>query len=319
MHFSGTRNHTSLYKLFQISTNNSHRLQTCVSKLEGQVRSLEVTVAALGSFIIHLADSKPDTEIPDDIRRIISHLANAETRKVMNMSQGTNKSLSETAESATISNFPEKSSSVGSELQILSIRQHKGAPYPLKSALSSPNLSAKLTGISNMFSNSQNNKQIKSVGTDMPIHSSKTNAACISHSNGNLKSDSSCKIESCKNDTENCVPKYRLKSSQSSFELISNKSAIDESGDSGNVTPTSPSCQVHPLDSCLGVNFSYSGTTKLKTIRPLRSNLARNTSCDNLMPLKPIDSTRDTNPSTQKDQQSLAYVMGQTNNNLLTR
>ncbi|XP_017777394.1 PREDICTED: TBC1 domain family member 1 isoform X2 [Nicrophorus vespilloides] len=55
--------------------------QSCMSKLEMQTRTLEVTVATLGNFINNLIEDKVDIEIPSDVGRIVSQLTFTERRK----------------------------------------------------------------------------------------------------------------------------------------------------------------------------------------------------------------------------------------------
>lgn len=68
---------------------------------------------------------------------------------------------------------------------------------------------------------------------------------------------------------EQSINKNCLKSSKSNYELLSPQSSLNNNG-------------LHPLD-CEDVNVCYSGTTKLRTITPLRSNSDSNFTLPNIV------------------------------------
>ncbi|KAE8738575.1 hypothetical protein FOCC_FOCC015938 [Frankliniella occidentalis] len=57
---------------------------------------------------------------------------------------------------------------------------------------------------------------------------------------------------------------------------------LDSGSDSTDSLQQAPT--LHPLDTCSDVSFSYGGTTKLKTIRPLRAQLGRNATIGTFAP-----------------------------------
>ncbi|XP_066991289.2 TBC1 domain family member 1 isoform X2 [Anabrus simplex] len=356
-----------LTEQLEIATSNIQRLETTrsqqqltINRLESQVRSLEVSVAALGNYISTLVESKSDIEIPGDIRRLITQLSVAEQRR---KSSASNKQLltkSVKSDSTVVKGVPvrvietgdshnqNKCGSIDDRVSTEARQRedkHRATPYPLKSALSSPNLSSRLTGMSSFFSNShshmkqqQQHQQRLSASngsnsdiSDIKNLSSDSNNSALSdefHKNGSSLSSVNISSTRSENSLNECLEKAnsislalsqsKLKTSQSSYELTTNKVNSTESEDSGNVTPTSPMNHIHPLDTCLGVNFSYGGTTKLKTIRPLRAHLTRNSSNDNLS-IKPIVSPIDpTNPTIHSEPQALSAI-AQSKTSLLTR
>lgn len=324
----------ALMEQLEIATSNVHRLETSrahqqgsLARLESQVRSLEVSVATMGHFIASLAETNSSIEIPGEIRRVVAQLSLAERRRSI-AGQSILKSpkpenplqkmmpltISEDSSRCNIANA--RTNSADSEISTKpkgGEEKPRDMPYPLKSTLSSPNLTTKLSGMSSFFASTHN--QIKqqrlnavnnlSEVTDSETVISKKNVSANSTSNGSA----SAGLDSTKNsplsdaasyEKSNSVPlpvaRFKLKSSQSSFELGahgSNKiieTAQCESSDSGNFTPTSPAAtsHIHPLDTCSDVHFTYGGTTKLKTIRPLRAQLSRNSSADSIEILKPM-------------------------------
>lgn len=155
--------------MFQIALSNLHRLETTrslhqssVHRLESQNRGLEVTVATLGTFIQQLVDSRTDIEIPGDVRRIVAQLGVAEKRRPNNNMFG--RTLpARIAEDMSDGKFDslKKSNSTGRTdgQKLIKSQSVMEPPYPLKSALSQPNLGSKLERVSSFFAQSHN--QIK--------------------------------------------------------------------------------------------------------------------------------------------------------------
>lgn len=340
---------------FQIATSNIHRLETSrahqqatVARLESQVRSLEVSVATMGYFIAQLAETNSSVEIPGEIRRVVAQLSVAE-RRTSAAGQSLLKSpkqdttlqkaaplkINEETSQCNIANV--RTNSAGSEIsKKMKGREEKPRemPYPLKSALSSPNLTTKLSGMSSFFTNTHN--QIKQ--QKLNVANSLTE---VTH-NGNTSAgaDNSKHIQlSDVGSYEKSIsvplaaPRTKLKSSQSSLELGcgSNTNQIIEnpqciSSESGNVILTSPTgaSHIHPLDTCSDVHFTYGGTTKLKTIRPLRAQLSRNSSVDSIRILKSVGPGGDVKVlasdviDNKKTENSTVGPIGETKKNLIT-
>ncbi|KAJ4444134.1 hypothetical protein ANN_05923 [Periplaneta americana] len=346
----------------RLEASRTHQ-QIVVSRLQSQVSSLEVSVATIGHFIESLAESNSNIEIPGEIRRVVAQLSVAERRR-SNVGQTLFKSpkqdtslLKTVSLRAMESNEDTLSSynaangrthSAGSEISIKlkgSEDKPREMPYPLKSALSSPNLTTKISGMSSFFANTHNQiKQQRLNATSNPteLANNGTVAAKRLPVNSTNNSGASTTADSCKNSLPDitgyeksnsmplAAPRSKLKSSQSSFELragtTSNKIIENtqcDSSDSGNVTPTSPimTNHIHPLDTCSDVHFTYGGTTKLKTIRPLRAHLSRNSSVDSIPMLKPVGPGGDGNIITSKlvdNETSTVPSIGETKKSLIT-
>jgi TBC1 domain-containing protein 4 len=263
----------------------------------------------MGHFIGSLAETNSSIEIPGEIRRVVAQLSVVERRRSV-AGQSLIKSpksesplqmavpviISEDSSRCNVANV--RTNSAGSEISA-KLKRVEEKPYPLKSALSSPNLTTKLSGMSSLFASSHKQQRPNAANSLTKVKDSETLTS------ENKFSDNSTSVGSASGVTDvvrssplsdvasNPVPHFKLKSSQSLFELRahgSNKTAECESSDSGNVTPTSPAStsHIHPLDTCSDVHFTYGGTTKLKTIRPLRAQLSRNSSADNIQILKPM-------------------------------
>lgn len=275
--------------------NNLRRLETArsmqqatIHKLESQNRGLEVTVTTLGEFIQQLVDTRTDIEVSGDVRRILAQLSMVEKRR----NAGKSYPLKVIEDKYGMI----KSNSTGRESQTLLRNNSMDTPYPLKSALSQPNLATKF---SSFFTNSHNHiqkqrAQLAALRTEYSEQAIRGN-----HNNRNNNNDENdpktvnidIQITDTMNLANNPMPqsennlkvpatnleksislplKIKLKPSKSAYELGSVKKVPTSkleatNNDSLNLTGT-----VHPLDTCSDVNFRYGGTTKLKSIKPVR-------------------------------------------------
>ncbi|XP_039283914.1 TBC1 domain family member 1 isoform X3 [Nilaparvata lugens] len=287
------RQNRQLVEQLEIAKANTQRLETTrtshmmtINKLESQVRSLEVTVSTLGSFIQNISYTNPNIEMPSEIVRIITQLNNSERRK--SLQQGNNGLVQRNLPLKSIDN---SNGEIGSRKN------------PLKPTMSSPVLSPKG---STFFANSHNHIAQQKLGkypadqnvrsmSDSQCGSNSTFGSLdprsedlsIFHNTGKkqllnlrlpegselgkkygrvLTDEDKKKLRLTENNDDvlaksNSMPlgegkKSVLKSSQSSYEL-----GKSESMSSG----------IHPLDACGDVSISFGGTTKLKTIRPSKS------------------------------------------------
>lgn len=234
---------------------NLHRLETTrvhhqqnIHRLESQNRSLEVTVSTLGSFIQQLIDSQTDIEIPGDVRRIVAHLSLAEKRRNNNLRSFASRIVEDNNNKYDM----KKSSSTGNkDTRLIKANSVIDPPYPLKTALSQPNLGSKLEKVSSFFANSHNQiKQqraqmaaIRSEGSNETINSNMVNGGNdendpkavnidiqitdtvnnIGLDNNVQRNDSSLKIDELANlEKSISLPrnaKIQLKSSKSAYEL----------------------------------------------------------------------------------------------------
>jgi len=262
--------------------------QTNILKLESQNRSLEVTVATLGEFIQQLVDTRANIEVPGEVRRILAQLSMVEKRR----SAGTKSYPLKIIEDNKYGIV--KSNSTGKESQsLLKNNNMADTPYPLKSTLSQPNLATKLEKVSSFFSNSHSHIQKqraqlaalrneyseqtirgnndendpKTVNIDIQITDTMNLA-----NNPVSQNENNLKVPAINLEKSISLPlKLKLKSSKSAYELGSIKKVPTSKLEvTSNDTLTNLTGTVHPLDTCSDVNFRYGGTTKLKSIKPIR-------------------------------------------------
>lgn len=338
---------------FQIATSNIQRLETsrahqqaAMARLESQVRSLEVSVATMGHFIAFLAETNSSVEIPGEIRRVVAQLSVAERRSSTAvqsllkspkqetlLQKATSLKTDEQTSQCNIANV--RTNSVGSEISTKmkgSEEKHREMPYPLKSALSSPNLTTKLSGMSSFFANTHNQIKQQKLNVANSItevtHNGNTSAGADNTKHIQL-SDAASYEKSIS--IPLAAPYSKLKSSQSSLALMSGSNKNIETpecniSDSGNIMLTSPTgtSHIHPLDTCSDVHFTYGGTTKLKTIRPLRAQLSRNSSVDSIRILKSVGPAGDVKVlaseviDNKMTENSTVAPIGETKKNLIT-
>lgn len=305
-------------------------------------------MATMGHFIASLAETNSSIDVPGEICRVVAQLSVAErrsssagqsllksSRQETPLQKAMPQKINEEASDCNIANV--RTNSVGSEVSTKikgSEEKPREMPYPLKSALSSPNLTTKLSGMSSFFASTHN--QIKQ--QKLNVANSLTE---VTH-NGNTSVGADITKDSPPLDVASyaksssvplAAPHAKLKSSQSSFELGcgSSKNKIIEtsrcdSSESENVTHTSPTgvSHIHPLDTCSDVHFTYGGTTKLKTIRPLRAQLSRNSSVDSIRILKSVGPGADVKVlasemiDNKKIETSTVTPIGETKTNLIT-
>lgn len=284
----------------QITTSNINRLETSrsshmmqINRLESQVRGLELTVSTLGAFISTLAYNNSDLEIPGEILRIIAQLNVSERKTLPNNIMGRS---GVTNRSAPLRVIDDSKSNPQPEKKI---------PPPFKSIASSPNLP---TPKSSFFSSSYSHINQQKLGL---LPGEKASTSSLNNGLKQSLSDSSSlkllmndeknkdffksmpaktdqpllgriltdedrkalglmKKESDFLTKSNSMPskdgKKLLKTSQSSFEL-------------GKSESESSMADILPLNSDT-VNICFGGTTKLKTIRPLKT---RNESCSSIL------------------------------------
>lgn len=162
---------------------------------------MEVSVKTLGNFVLLILEKYPDIDVPDDVRRIADQLRTTNIKSI--------------------------------PLRVLG-KDHRA---PLKSTLSSPNLSTRFSGM-NLFNKNLNKKE--EILLSLHEDEKEGNELLIS---SEIKSKFT-------------VPP-KLISSKSAFEFGSSKSN----------DPLNQKQEVlHPLDSC-SVSIKYSGTRELPSLR----------------------------------------------------
>ncbi|XP_053988184.1 TBC1 domain family member 1 isoform X1 [Hylaeus volcanicus] len=295
-----TQEVAQLSEQLEITMSNFHRLETARSmqqstllKLESQNRSLEVTVSTLGAFVQQLSDTRPDIELPGDIRRIIAQLTLAEKRRNVSGERRSYplKVIEDNNKFAMI-----KSNSTGRDSHNFMKNSNIAVetPYPLKSTLSQPNLATKLERVSSFFSNSHNHIQKQRAqlaalrneySTEQIVRNDENDPKTVnidiqitdtmnSTEEPIIQNDKHLKVQAVNLEKSVSLPlnnRMKLKSSKSAYELGSVKKVpttkleATTDDDEANLSGT-----VHPLDTCSDVNFKYGGTTKLKSIKPAR-------------------------------------------------
>ncbi|XP_026825677.1 TBC1 domain family member 1 isoform X2 [Ooceraea biroi] len=289
-----TQEVAQLSEQLEITLSNLHRLETArsmqqanIHKLESQNRSLEVTVTTLGGFIQQLVDTCANIEVPGEVRRILAQLSMVEKRRSAGIKSYPLKVIEDNKYGMV------KSNSTGRESQTL-LRNNSmtDTPYPLKSTLSQPNLATKLEKVSSFFSNSHSHIQKqraqlaalrneysqavrgnndendpKTVNIDIQITDTMNLA-----NNPTPQDENNLKVPAINLEKSISLPlKLKLKSSKSAYELGSVKKIPTTKLEvTSNDTLTNLTGTVHPLDTCSDVNFRYGGTTKLKSIKPVR-------------------------------------------------
>lgn len=331
-----------------------------MARLESQVRSLEVSVATMGHFIASLAETNSSIEIPGEIRRVVAQLSVAECRRnsvgqtllrspkqETQLQKARPVTINEDTCSSQCNIENMRTNSSGSEISLRlkgGEEKPRGSPYPLKPALSSPNLTTKLSGMSSLFTNTHGqikqqrlnvvNSLTEVTDTGTLIAEKKIPADCTNNDSASVDVTKNFQLSDVANYEKSTsvplvAPRLKLKSSQSSFELRAggkNNKIIEttqcDNSDSGNVTPLPTGANhIHPLDTCSDVHFTYGGTTKLKTIRPLRAQLSRNSSVDSISVFKPLGPGGDVSSLSQiidsKNETSAVPPIGEKKNSLI--
>lgn len=253
------------------------------------MRGLELTVSTLGAFISTLAYNNSDLEIPGEILRIIAQLNVSERKTLPNNIMGRSGVTNRSAPLRVIDD---------SKLE-------QKIPPPLKSISSSPNLpTPKSSFFSSSFSHINQQKlgllpgeKASTSSLNNGLKQSLSDSSSLKLLMNNEKSKDFFKSMPAKADQpllgriltdedrkalglmkkesdfltkSNSMPskdgKKLLKTSQSSYEL-------------GKSESESCMSDILPLNSDT-VNISFGGTTKLKTIRPLKT---RNESCSSIL------------------------------------
>ncbi|XKL66605.1 hypothetical protein PGB90_010025 [Kerria lacca] len=261
---------------FQIALSNNSRLETVrvkhlsqINKLESEIRALEVTVNTLGNFISTLAYEKTDIEIPNDVLRILSQLNIAEKRRSSlsksSLSDLNNDGDSNRDQRITLGQI--KSNSLSPKTGSSYFSKSFGQIRQQKLGILSNETNNKL--LQNSFDNSigltKSLSDTRHIKFDKIVEESTDRTQSLgrvltSHEMEKLKlfqknySKEFQKPEQLLN-----TIKSPLKISKSNFELSSSLE--------NEVIMKSHS--QYPLN-CGGVHISYSGATKLKSLRPSR-------------------------------------------------
>lgn len=236
-----------------------------INKLESEVRTLEVTVNTLGNFISSIAYGKSDIEIPNDVLRILSQLNMAERRRSLPKSSLTDLNVDfKTAKDQNITLGQIKSNSLTPKMgssyfanSFDQIRQQKLNQLPNNvnnKKLQEVSDSGKL--LTKSLSDTRNIKFDKIIeeSTDRSQSLGRVLSPQEMETLKLFQKNYSKELRK----SEDSVKKAPMLSSKSSFEL-GVPSNLVQAGDN------SP----YPLN-CGGVQISFAGSTKLKSLRPSR-------------------------------------------------
>uniref|UniRef100_A0A1B6KT81 Rab-GAP TBC domain-containing protein n=2 Tax=Graphocephala atropunctata TaxID=36148 RepID=A0A1B6KT81_9HEMI len=282
----------SLTEQLEIATSNINRLETNrsahmvqINRLESQVRSLEVTVTSLGGFISTLAYNNSDLEIPGEILRIIAQI---------NVSERKNLPNNVVRAGMVTRSLPLK---VLDDNRISPQKDKKIVP-PLKTTSSSPNLQPKSSFFANSFSQIQQQRLGDAVnsglleGMKQSLSDSSSLQLLMSSEAGRdlvrtgatkpdyprlgrvLTEDDRKALGLMKDDSESLTKSNSMPTSDGKRKLLKNSQSSYELGKSESASAMSDL----PLNSDT-VNICFGGTTKLRTIRPLKT---RNESCSSI-------------------------------------
>lgn len=234
------------------------------------MRTLEVTVATLGNFISSLAYGKTDIEIPNDVLRILSQLNMVERRRSLpkssltdvNVDSDTNQDLHMTLGQIKSQSLLPKSGSSFFAKSFDQIRQQK-----LGILSSDGNMKYSQDGVESKclkksLSDSRNIKFDKIL--EEPTDRSQSLGRVLnSHEMETLKMFQKNYSKEFRNIEVGTSKKPALKSSKSNFELGGSQDSTLGGADENTDLP-------YPLN-CGDIQISFSGPTKLKSLRPSRT------------------------------------------------
>ncbi|KAJ1520558.1 hypothetical protein ONE63_003673 [Megalurothrips usitatus] len=213
----------------------------------------------------------------------------------------------------------------GSTINSMNSKGANARPYPLKSALSSPNLSAKMSSffqarqqqseqrmnsvnkgqndmdkLEGKFSTENSNRDVRAVSSgnsggentfvDIPLQSNENmsvvdNGASKENQQPLRRLDIMKQLQSVQKHDYTKLDSQKQNSDPSLSEVENIAKGVPLVDSTNSVTDSVPQTPtLHPLDTCSDVSFSYGGTTKLKTIRPLRAQLGRNATVGTFSP-----------------------------------
>lgn len=222
-----------------------------------QVQSLETTVETLGQFMLQLVQKNSDMDIPDDVRRIIQQIGNldAQRKRPIFVERKIGKSMSMNA-------------NLGFPLKVLEEIENNDNSNKTKSAF---------------FENTYMQLRKQSIRSRPNIIESRTD----------IISDENCPPIALRIDEEK-KPNGDIINGPTSdglMKVLRNNDGLDSgiatplspkensitsivetipSGKTSIITDHEPSPELpHPFGNCEDVNFKYSGTTQLKSLRPI--------------------------------------------------
>lgn len=234
-------------------TRSSQQMQ--IQSLQMHVQSLETTVDTLGQFMLHLAQKNSDLDIPDDVRRIIQQIGNLDVqrkrpifveRKIgKSMSMNASFKILEENENGDEAERPKsKSAFFENTYQQLRKQSIRSRPNHIESK-------ADIGRDEHIFShaNEQNKTNGEIIVSALPAVD--THVTKTIRNNDGFDSGIATPLSPKENCITNIVETIPL-------------------GKTSIISDHEPSPELpHPFGNCEDVNFKYSGTTQLKSIRPI--------------------------------------------------
>lgn len=230
--------------------------QSELNRQDAEKRGLEVTISTLGHFINDLIEEKKVTEIPGDVRRIVSEIIFVEKRKHGNLLQRSRNNMPP--------NKPLIKSQSTGRLQLNTNTYHEEIRFNSLNSQTRDDLQRNVQRTSNFFSNQHNN-----ILKQKLYHNVSPNL-----SNIDITIQETDNEENEKNNNINDINTRIISNTPSSPNnntpaLIIPTQTLEETTDT-------KSLDNHPLSNC-DVAFTFNGTRELKHIKNNRS-LSRNSS-----------------------------------------
>lgn len=232
------------------------------------VQSLETTVETLGQFMLQLTQNDNDLDMPDDVRRIIQQIGNldAQRKRPIFMERKIGKSMSMNAslgfplkvlEELENNDNGNKSKSAFFENTYIQLRKQSIRSRPnhieprsdtIRDEILPLKIDEQIQSNDETSNNNENNNNIPAVNDFV-----RTN-----RNNDGLDSGIATPLSPKENSITNIVES--IPSGKSSIIIINDHE----------LSPELP----HPFGNCEDVNFKYSGTTQLKSLRPIHLRTA---------------------------------------------
>lgn len=209
--------------------------QNQIQALQSQVQSLEVTVETLGQFLSQLIDKNHDIDMPGDIRRIVQHIQSTEPqrKKPIFVERKIGKSMS-------------VNSQLGFSLKVLEELNEN-----LEKDTSSPTKSN--SNKTPFFENTY--QQIRQQSRMRPTRLDPNDTMKLPEEN----------FAKSPKDMDSGISMSPMTPMSPPSISSTRALAIDEKCEDIDPTTTMPS--MHPFSNCEDVNFTFNGTTQLKSIR----------------------------------------------------
>lgn len=252
--------------------------QSTVTKLETQIRNLEITIATLGEFIEDIAAEHKDIEIPGDIRRLIANLQLAEQRstKLLRVELNSKKKLDKSAllkRSQTSMGFYERP-----DAELFSPDElPNGTKFGEKAKDASPEVGARpvLKGVPLRVIVDEDDQKPQNPSNFQKL----TSGVSSFFNNKNQKVLKKFDDEGKTNESFYCDDEPVKRTFSGDIGVISLKDGVTNAKKLQKTQSDIAITYRHPLDSN-DVNITFNGVSKLKTIKPNTRQTSKNQNFD---------------------------------------